>query len=498
MRVLLVYPEYPETFWNFRHALPFIAKKAVYPPLGLLTVAAMLPSEWELRVIDMNVTALREDDLRWAELVGVSASDIQLPSVREVIARCQALGRPILAGGSLFTAHPDEFAEIDYLVLNEAEVTLPQFLQDFRRGQARHIYTTTELADLHTTPIPRWDLISLAPYVAMNIQLSRGCPYDCEFCTITTLYGRIPRLKSREQILAELDVLYRAGWRGGVFFVDDNFVSHKRLVKEEILPALIDWIHARQAPFVFNSQVPINIADDEVLLTQMAQAGFVAVFIGIESPHEASLAECNKLPNTNRDLLTSIRLIQQHGIQVQAGFIVGFDNDPPTIFERLTDFIQESGIVTAMVGLLNAPHGTRLFQRLQAEGRLLSTMSGDNTDYTLNFIPKMPREFLLQGYQRLIASIYSPTAYYQRVKCLLQDFHPVSRRMWDFRAIYLVTAGRLLLTLGVLEKERVYFWRLVGWTLVHCPRSLPLALTFAAYGFHFRKCFEGHQAAELV
>lgn len=492
MRALLVYPEYPNTFWNFTYALKFIGKRAANPPLGLLTVAAMLPADWELRLVDMNVTPLDDADLRWAELVCVSAMSIQTRSVRAVIERCNTLGVPILAGGPLFTSTPDEFADVDYLVLNEAEVTLPQFLADFRRGAARHCYASPEMANLRLTPVPRWDLIHPRHYAALSIQLSRGCPFDCEFCNITTLFGRVPRLKDTTQILAELDALYRLDGRGHVFFVDDNFIGNKHRVKTEVLPAIIAWMARRRSPFIFNAQVSLNLADDPALMTLMTQAGFTTAFIGIESPHDESLVECNKIPNTHRDLIAGIKTIQQAGLQVQAGFIVGFDSDPASIFDRMTRFIQESGIVTAMVGLLNAPRGTRLYRRLQDEGRLTGNMSGDNTDCTLNFIPTMNADTLLQGYRRIIESIYAPRTYYARVKAFLHDFHPASSCL-THGALTSVFAGvRCAWVLGLREQERGQFWRLVFWSLFRHPRLLPLAIELAAYGFHFRKCFAQH------
>ncbi|HEY3380050.1 MAG TPA: DUF4070 domain-containing protein, partial [Armatimonadota bacterium] len=280
-------------------------------------------------------------------------------------------------------------------------------------------------------------------------------------------------------------------------FVDDNLIGNPKKAKTELLPALITWMDAHKRPFHFNSQVSVNLADDEELLALLVRAGFVTVFIGIETPNEASLAECNKTPNAHRDLLAHIRKIQRAGLQVQAGFIVGFDNDPLAIFERLTNFIQESGIVTAMVGLLNAPVGTRLYQRLQAEGRLLHDMTGDNTDSTLNFIPKMDTETLIRGYRSIVESIYAPHNYHQRVRRFLQDFHPVGRRVWSFRLSHLYLVAKMSFVLGVLEQERVYYWRLLFWSLFTRPRLLPMAVEFTAYGFHFRKSFARGETSPL-
>ncbi len=496
MRALLVYPEYPDTFWSFKHALRFVSKAAAYPPLGLLTVGAMLPTDWEPRLVDLNVAPLRDEDLLWADVVLISAMSIQAKSVRAVIEQCKSFGRPIVAGGPLFTTTPDDFPDVDHLVLNEAELTFPRFLHDFSRGRAEHLYASTECADLSATPPPRWELITPGKYASMSIQLSRGCPFDCEFCNVTSLFGRKPRTKDEGQIVAELDHLYQFGWRGSVFFVDDNFVGSKERVKHGILPAVIEWMRRRGEPFCFNTQVSLNLADDPELLRLMSQAGFVSVFIGIESVDEDSLEECNKIPNKGRNLLASVRTIQRAGLQVQGGFIVGFDHDSITVFDRMTEFIQRSGIVTAMVGLLNAPRGTRLYQRLEAEGRLLREMTGDNTDCSQNFVPRMNPAALLRGYQRVVQSIYSPAAYYQRVKTFLREFRPARRTLvWTLKPADLLLGARFFFVLGVFQKERTYLWRLLFWSLFKKPRLLPMALTFTAYGFHFRKCAERHQFA---
>lgn len=491
MKALLVYPEYPETFWNFKHALKFTSKKAVYPPLGLITMAAILPSDWDIKLVDMNVTALTDADLQWADIVMVSAMSIQTKSVREVASRCKSFGVKTVAGGPLFTSIPDEFTEFDYLVLGEAEVILPQFINDLEKGEAKHKYEGSEWADMTKSPIPRWDLIDSRKYVSMNIQASRGCPYDCEFCNITTLYGRKPRYKNVDQIIAELDSLWNMGWKGGVFFVDDNFIGNKVYAKKELLPAIIEWQNNHGHPFVFNSQVTINLADDPELMRMMTDAGFATVFIGIESPNDESLQECNKIPNKQRDLMRSVKTIQASGIQVQAGFIVGFDNDPPSIFDRMISFIQESGIVTAMVGLLNAPYGTRLYAKLKEEGRLLSDlMTGDNTDSTTNIVPAMNYDNLIAGYRKIVEYIYSPNVFYQRIKEFLRVYQPVAQTRLGFKLDYIPTIFKATFRLGFIEKERVYWWRLFFWSLFKKPKLLPMAMTFAAYGFHFRKSFE--------
>ena len=490
MRILLVYPKYLDTFWSFKDALKFISKKATHPPLGLLTVAAMLPKEWEKKLVDMNVTTLRERDLEWADYVFISAMSIQEASVKEVITRCKKMGIKIVAGGPLFTTGYEEFEDVDYFVLNEAEVTLPAFLEDLKNGCAKHIYSSKELPDIGKTPIPIWELINMKKYADMNIQYSRGCPFNCEFCNISVLYGHKVRTKTKAQILAELEDLYSQGWRGDLFFVDDNFIGNRRKLKEEILPAMIEWMERKRYPFSFNTEASIDLSDDEELMQLMVKAGFTSVFVGIETPNEESLAECNKVPNKNRDLVACVKKIQKFGLQVQGGFIVGFDNDPPSIFERLSGFIQESGIVTAMVGLLNAPRSTRLHQRLVREGRLLKNISGDNTDFSINFIPKMDYEKLIKGYKRIISRIYSPEPYYKRVRTFLRDYKPLEKKAFSFHFTYLGAFFKSILFLGIIERERFYYWKLFFWSLFRRPQLFHLAITFAIYGFHFRKVFQ--------
>jgi radical SAM superfamily enzyme YgiQ (UPF0313 family) len=486
MNILLVYPEYPDTFWSFKHALKFVSKKASFPPLGLLTVAAMLPKEWNKRLIDMNATELKDGDINWADYVFISAMSIQSSSSDEVIQRCKKLNAKIVGGGPLFTSNPELYENLDHLVLNEAEITLPQFLEDLAKGETRKKYTTEDWAEISTTPLPLWELVKMKNYSSMNIQYSRGCPYDCDFCDITVLYGRRPRTKTKEQIIAELDVLYFSGWRGPVFFVDDNFIGNKVKLKKEILPAIAEWMDKRKSPFFLNTEASINLADDDDLMRLMVRAGFEAVFIGIESPNEESLIECNKNQNRNRDLISSIKRIQNFGLEVQGGFIVGFDNDPPSIFEKLTNFIQESGIVTAMVGLLNAPKGTKLEKRLENEGRLLKNFTGNNTDFTINFIPQMSHKILLDGYKKILDTIYSPKYYYKRVTRFLKDFKP-KKKVLHLNLSYILALFKSMYKLGVLGEERIYYWKLFFWSLFRKPQLFSLAILFTIYGFHFRR-----------
>ena len=490
MNILLVCPEYPDTFWSFKHALRFISKRAGQPPLGLLTVAALLPVEWEKRLVDLNLTTLTTDDLRWADYVFLGGMSIQAESAREVIARCNEVGTKVVAGGPLFTARHEEFHGVDHFILNEAEITLPPFLEDLRRGQPKHLYTTTEWADLATTPLPMWELIDSHQYATMNIQYSRGCPYDCEFCDITVLYGRLPRTKSGSQVIAEMDALYRYGWRGHVFFVDDNFIGNRAKLKKEILPRIIRWMEETHYPFSLGTEASLNLSDDPELLDLMARAGFEEVFVGIESPNEGSLDECRKIPNKNRDMIASVKRLQKAGLQVQGGFIVGFDHDPASIFDTLIQFIKESGIVVAMVGLLNAPVNTRLYHRLGKEDRLLKGFSGDNTDFSMNFIPKMNRQALVDGYRKVLTTIYSPREYCQRVIDFLKTHEPRRLHESRLRFAHLHALSKSMLLLGVIEKERVYYWKLFFWSLLRRPRHFSTAITLAIYGFHFRRVFQ--------
>jgi radical SAM superfamily enzyme YgiQ (UPF0313 family) len=490
VKILFVYPEFPDTFWSFKHALKFIRKKAVSPPLGLLTVASMLPTGWEKRLVDLNAESLSQQDLQWADMVFISAMVIQRKSAQQVIARCQEAAVKVVAGGPLFTQEHEQFPSVDYFVLNEAELTLPLFLADLALGRPQRVYTTGDYPDIRQTPAPLWSLAKLKLYDTMSIQFSRGCPYNCDFCNVTALFGHRPRTKSAAQIMAELDGLYAVGWRKNVFFVDDNFIGNKKQLKEEVLPALIEWRKGK-AGMPFNTEVSINLADDPELLRLMAQAGFDTVFIGIETPNEDSLAECSKSQNKNRDLVESVKRIQRAGLQVQGGFIVGFDNDTPSIFQQQIDFIQKSGIVTAMVGMLQAPHGTRLFERMQREGRLTSDISGDNVDGRTNILPSMGLDTLRNGYKKLLTQIYSPQYYYARVRTFLQEYKPPRIRV-RLEPQYILALFRSMYKLGIKGVERAQYWRLVFWSLFHRPSLFPLAITLSIYGYHFRQVTELH------
>jgi radical SAM superfamily enzyme YgiQ (UPF0313 family) len=487
VNVLLVYPQYPETFWSFKYALKFVSKKAAFPPLGLLTVAALLPKSWNKRLIDLNVTKWSDKDLEGVDLVMISAMLIQEASVEEIIERCYRRGVKIVVGGPLFTINGEEGldARVDHYVLDEGEVTIPRFLADLEKGTARRIYSSPERPDLSRTPLPEWDLIAFKKYATLPVQYSRGCPFNCDFCDFAILNGRVPRTKSSDQMLAEMNALYERGWRGGVFIVDDNFIGHKKQVKQ-LLPRLQQWGLERGYPFHFITEASLNLADDDELLTLMAEANFSQVFLGIETPHEGSLNECNKVQNAERNLEESIHKIQQAGLEVMGGFIVGFDSDPPSIFEQQIRFIQRIGVVTAMVGLLHAVPRTPLYQRLMEQGRILKNSTGNNTDGTLNFIPKMDVQLLMNGYRQIVETIYQPRQYYERIATFLKGYQPGLKgqrmKMRDVRAFV-----KSLYILGIFGRERYYYWKLLTTTLIKYRRSFPQAISYAIYGYHFRR-----------
>jgi radical SAM superfamily enzyme YgiQ (UPF0313 family) len=497
VKALLVYPEFPDTFWSFRHALPFVRRRAAFPPLGLLTVAALLPSDWQRRLIDLNVTPLEEADLAWADLVLVGAMAVQRASVDQILTRCRVAQVPVVAGGPLFTAEPERYAHVAHLVLDEAELTLPPFLHDFAQHRARHLYRAAGYASLPDSPCPEWELLDLEAYASMSVQYSRGCPYDCEFCNVTVLLGHRPRVKGAEQLVHELDALRGLGWQRGVFFVDDNLIGNRRHLKTALLPALLKW-RKTHPEMVFNTEASINLADDPALMDALVSAGFSMVFVGIETPDAACLEECNKTHNLRRDMLADVQRMQRAGLQVQAGFIVGFDSDGPSAVRRVTEFIQRAGIATAMVGLLQALPGTRLHARMKTEGRLLPENSGDNAGGTSNIRPREGREGLQEEYRLAMRWLYAPRQYYPRVRRFLGEYAPHHRSaLGGGRRIVpeVLAFARAAFRLGIVGEERLHYWWLLAWTLTHKPRALGLAVTLAIYGHHFRRTCDTHLAA---
>ncbi len=487
MKILMVYPEYRDTFWSFKKVLKLLGKKAAYAPLGLLTIGAMLPDDFEKKLVDMNTDTLKEEQIKWADYVFISAMIVQEESVRKVIDTIKKIGKPIVAGGPLFTTGWEKFGNIDHLVLGETEDFFPEFISDMRKGELKKIYSFKGFPDIKKAVVPEWDLVNISNYNSMSIQLSRGCPFNCEFCDVIQLNGRVPRIKSREQVVDELDTLYKKGWRAGIFFVDDNLIGNKAQLKKVYLPAIIEWQKKNNFPFTFNTQVSINLSDDKKLMQLMVDAGFTTVFIGIETPDTDSLEECGKLQNKNRDLVESVKIIQNIGLEVQGGFIVGFDSDKVSIFQRQIEFIQQSGIVTAMVGLLTALPKTRLYKRLKETGRLVENTTGTTTEASvLNFDPKMDRSVLLNGYQKVLSTIYAPKQYYARIKTLLKEYKPRQVKATKLKFYHVRALVTSMWLLGFINRGRFYYWKLITWSLFKKPKLFPHAVGFTLVGIHFR------------
>ncbi len=482
MNALLVYPEWPDTYWSFKHALPFLGKRSAYPPLGLLTIAALLPTHWAKRLVDTNVRTLTDSDLAWADVVLASGMLVQKESLLIILARCRARGLRTVVGGPIASGFAELNRYADHVVIGEAEELIAPLAQDLERGTAKLQYRATEMPALDSSPLPDLTLINTRNYSSMAIQYSRGCPFNCEFCDIIEIYGRKPRTKTTAQVIAELEQLYRRKWRGSVFLVDDNFIGNKKNVKQ-LLPALAEWNDRHRRPFTFFTEASVNLADDPELLALMKSAGFIRVFLGIETPVQASLREAHKLQNMQRSLLESVRFIQQHGIEVMAGFIVGFDSDPEDVFDRQVEFIQESAIPIAMVGLLQALPGTQLHRRLGQEGRLVADANGNNIDCTLSFIPTMSVDRLLDGYRSILERIYAPDAYYTRVRRFLDGYHPANRTRRSLSE-YLAFC-RSVVKQGMLGSARASYWKFLIDAATRYRHAFGTAITLAIMGYHF-------------
>jgi radical SAM superfamily enzyme YgiQ (UPF0313 family) len=485
MKILLVSPQTPDTFWSFKHVLQFISKRAAFPPLGLLTVAAMLPRDWELRLVDLNVQLLRDGDLEWADYVFLSAMIVHKDSVNEIVERCDAFSKTVIAGGPLFTTGHTAFPKISHFVLGEGEEVIPQLVADLQSGSLQHYYHTDNRPEITHVPVPRWDLIQPRHYVTMAVQFSRGCPFDCEFCDIIVMNGRVPRTKTPAQLVAELESLRRIGWNDGVFIVDDNFIGNKKKTKE-LLAEIIAWRKRARTKIFFLTEASVNLADDPELCRLMVAAGFKKVFLGLETPSIESLEECRKLQNRDRDLVETVNILQRHGLEVMGGFIIGFDHDKRDIFKRQFDFIQRSGVVTAMVGLLTALPETRLYRRLIKEGRIETETTGNNTEAVLNFKPKLDREFLVNGYRELMKKLYEPRAYYQRIQIFLKNYHasgPNLRFSWGDVQAFL----KSFWLLGVWHRGRFSYWHFFLNTLIRRPQQFRKGIELAIIGYHFRR-----------
>lgn len=490
MKVLMVNPEFPDTYWSFRHALPFERKRCAFPPLGLLTVSSLLPKSWERRLVDLNVRSIKDSEIEWADMVFVTGMLVQKDSLHEVVNQCKAMGKRVVLGGPYVTTTIENLPNADHIFIGEAETTLAEFVADLESGNTKRTYKATDRPPLSLTPVPDFKIADLKQYSSMSVQYSRGCPFNCEFCDIIEIYGRVPRTKSNPQMLAELDALLDLGWRGTVFIVDDNFIGNKKNVRK-FMPALADWQEEHGQPFSLLTEASVNLADDEELLSEMRRAGFRKVFLGIETPVEESLKEAQKSQNRG-DLLASVKKIQSYGMEVMAGFIVGFDNDPEDIFQLQIDFIRESAIPLAMVGLLTALPDTQLWRRLAKEGRLLGESTGNNTNTELNFIPRMDPTRLVEGYKSIMRTIYNPQEFYQRALDSLRRTPQIMSEPLRYNLITGVTAfTRILIRLGIVDRERKEFWRYFARAAGNRHKFVE-AMRLAALGYHFRKLNEAY------
>ncbi len=506
MNALLIYPEFPDTYWSFKHALKFLGKRAAQPPLGLMTVAALLPHAWKKRLVDTNVERLRDCDLAWADIVLLSAMHIQRESLVAIVERCRARGLRTVVGGPIASSLSQAELKADHVMIGEGEALVAGMARDLEQGTARPVYQASEKPEMSTSPLPDLSLIKMRRYSTMAVQYSRGCPFNCEFCDIIEIYGRRPRTKAVAQVIAELDQLRAAGWREAVFIVDDNFIGNKARAKE-LCMALAEWRSQYKTSFAFNTEASLNLADDPELMQLMKDAGFVSVFLGIETPDESGLIAANKLQNTRRSLLDSVAIIQSYGMQVMGGFILGFDTDRDDIFDRMVEFIQKSGIPIAMVGLLQAMPGTQLFRRLWREGRILDVGHGDNTDDKLNFLPNMDAAKLVEGYRSVLKRIYSCEAYYERVKLYLSRTQPrpgerergqrKSGQRW-----FTVGNARAFVTSivrqGIFGRQRWSYWKFLATVATRYRHCIGAAMTLAVMGYHFQVITRRISAASSI
>lgn len=528
MNVLLVHPGFPTTYWGFQYSLPLVGYRSSLPPLGLVTLAALLPPDWQMRLKDLNVSPLDPADLAWADVVMTGGMHIQGPGIHEVIARAHAAGKPAVVGGPSPTTAPEEYRDADVIFAGEAETRVPELVAAVAevvalysdrsaagprvppcdpeaRGNARiqrestesHTRSQAEHADprgsarvlpdrgtrpsLGTTLVPRFDLLDLDAYASVSIQYSRGCPFTCEFCDIIEIFGRVPRTKTPAQVVAELEALYRLGYRGSIFFVDDNFIGNGKAVRE-LLPIIARWQAEHGNPFAFYTEASVNLAADTELVQAMVAAGFVSVFLGIETPSPETLREAGKRQNAAVDLVEAVNTLSRAGLEVMGGFIVGFDHDDERVFDVQRDFISALPVPLAMVGILTALPGTALWRRLDREGRLVQTASGDQFGRP-NFRPRMGEEALLRGYARLLEELYSPEAYEKRCIAYL-EMAPARSPGNAIRKRDLEVAGRLLWHLGIVGKWRGLFWRLVCKALSRGPALLPYAFARALMAEH--------------
>uniref|UniRef100_B8HVU7 Radical SAM domain protein n=1 Tax=Cyanothece sp. (strain PCC 7425 / ATCC 29141) TaxID=395961 RepID=B8HVU7_CYAP4 len=491
MKALLFWPILPNSFWSYRETLQLAGLHSTNPPLGLITIAAMLPSDWELRLFDRNVGLETEADWQWCDLVIISAMVIQREDFQDLIRRAIELGKKVAVGGPYPTSYPEAALEVGahYLILDEGECTIPLFLEALHQGADRGIYRSPEKPDVTQTSIPRFDLLDLQAYMAVTVQFSRGCPFQCEFCDIINLYGRKPRTKTPEQMLAELEVLYQIGWQRYVFIVDDNFIGNKRNAKA-FLRALIPWMEERNYPFILLTEASLNLAEDEELIELMVRAGFTIVFMGIETPDVDSLVGIHKLQNTRSSLIESCQKITRKGLHIMSGFIIGFDNEKAGAGGRIQSFIEEAGIVQCQFSLLQALQNTAMWDRLKREGRLADGLGTFHQGAIMNFVPTRPIAEITEEYIAAFWQIYDPTAYLKRA---FRNFMMMNGWRGKTKRKLTTTELRLFLAIcwrqGLLRSTRWRFWWQLGMIALRKPRLLfdyLVALGAGEHFFHYR------------
>jgi radical SAM superfamily enzyme YgiQ (UPF0313 family) len=490
IKVLMVWPRFPASFWSLGEVMEIVPERSLVPPLGLITVAALCPRQWKIRLVDLAFEELSDADLLWANLVMVSAMEVQREGVRQTLERASKLNRRTMIGGPYASSEPQLLLPLaDHVVVGEPDEIFQGIATDLEGGSARRLYRVTEKPDVTRTPVPRFDLLALNRYSLMSVQFSRGCPFTCEFCDIITLYGRRPRTKSPAQLIGELDALLQLGWRKEVFIVDDNFIgNHKAAL--ELACELERWQRCNRYPFGFFTEASIDLASRPGLLDAMVKANFCRVFIGIESPSAESLKEAKKFQNLRRDPLESIRLIQQHGLWVSGGFIVGFDSDPPDIFDRQIDFVERAAIPWAMTGLLQAPPTTPLYDRMKREGRIVPESSEPSNFSSPNFRTVLPLPELLAGTKRMLLALYDPQRFYERVFDSLERLQlQPEQRAPELSWLYLLRVlFKSVWRQGVLSGYRRAYWRFlrrltVRWGLDSQKRRLGFELALS--GHHF-------------
>ncbi|MGE5425045.1 MAG: B12-binding domain-containing radical SAM protein [Syntrophothermus sp.] len=496
LNCLLVQTRFSEfSFWNYKAVCDIVGAKYPAAPLGLLTVAALLPQNWNFKLIDENVEELLDEHLLWADLICTGGMLPQQKSMLTLIERVHALGKKIVAGGADPTSQPALYETADYLVLGEGEVTIPLFLEDFRKGMPSGKYVSAEQADMLQSVVPRYDLIRFGNYIMIGMQFIRGCPFNCEFCDVIELFGRTPRFKTNQQILKELQTLYDLGYRGHIDFVDDNFIGNKNKVKA-LLKEIRDWSKARKNPFYFTTEASVNLADDDELLQLMRDCDFRYVFLGIETPENDTLIRSHKTQNINKPVTEAVAKILSYGIVSNGGYIIGFDSDSHSIAKKMIDSIQSSGVAMAMIGLLYALPNTQLTRRLEAEGRLfkkssqsLSDSDIDQMTSGLNFTTLIPREDILRNYTEVLDAVYHPDNYYERVIYTGLHIKPkyLYKPSFKTRLIYMRSFFRVCREAGFSKETSSHYWKMFFRVLTRNPAGIEAAVNLAAMFIHFQK-----------